>query len=1149
MFKNFWKHDQTLILQYVKNIAWPCIFRFNFRDRRKATEEPENEDEVETESRSEKNKRLNSEKCKRYRAKQIKDENWVECERVRSKIYRLQMTPERRERSRELGRIRNQKYRVRLKEIDIPKKKTTRKQQEETRKYWRDKKRESRVKLGSQKKRRVKEYDRSRKTKSNTKPESTVAPEEERVFSSPEAFRQAKYRAKRCLPRNSKSAARILTELVKTASPRKKSILEQNCIVSPRKKEMYEHLSKTVQSNLTKGVKRNVCKQFAKNIKGHKYGQLRPASSLLGVRYLWLQRVSSLKTQIERKSKSGKEAQETVKDFYIQANVSTCLPDKKKVVNNKPTHILNQSIAKTYEKFTEEYPETASVIKKTKFWQLRPKNLKTVDNHKWVMCVCPKCTNVEFGVKCIKKLMNCGIVKIENNVVLNDKYDAMNLTLCKRDNGQKFNKAECVSRKCESCGVKFMQDLIKLDLENENKTVEWNRWALDNVTKKMGLQVKMGTVKQCLAQFCEDVEDFSSHFFTATWQYDQHAKIHKTLDSNTLLMVTDYGENFRHCYQDEPGSMHFLYTQTTIHPVVCIYKENDMRIQEDIIIVSNDLLHDCHAVSKYVETAQDLLESRGLVFSKKIRFSDTAASQYRSKQAFSYLSKMPDNNEYHFFGAHHGKGPADGAVAVVKSSITRAIKARNVVLRTSREMFDYCEKELTVNTATYKRTFIFIEPFERPELPSCQTLDGTHKVHSVRNLPSLHFRSLSCFCSFCIGCNEDKSNLTKCENEQYLQSWKTVEEWKDWMKKGKKARATVVPSKKCKIEPANPSQKRGRSCSEGSPKGKKSKVAHVPTNALRKAKRVGKEESTLPPKRCKTTPANDCGKRILRSSNLLNLVEQVTSEKVKKTKATKTNEKPVNAEKVKKMKATKTKTKQESSSLISLDVENNVKKLFNKIHTYLTTLARRSFFNHTQNLLCGEDYETIKEIAEILQPLIEEKYPIKVAKNVDTSSFKVDENSVALFPSDCSKELIPFSNYGEGNCLYKSASMICHGTEDEHVEHRIRTCMELARFDYLYLNQNYIAETKALKLKNMDKIYASFSKFDSFDGNVESLFKKEVRNNLFDQQTAGCWHVHALAEVLGTKLMVVYPEYGGHTVRKHLQGVITPRSQTGVSRS
>ena len=118
------------------------------------------------------------------------------------------------------------------------------------------------------------------------------------------------------------------------------------------------------------------------------------------------------------------------------------------------------------------------------------------------------------------------------------------------------------------------------------------------------------------------------------------------------------------------------------------------------------------------------------------------------------------------------------------------------------------------------------------------------------------------------------------------------------------------------------------------------------------------------------------------------------------------------------------------------------------------TAKRKTFFNSVQYELGGEEYVTMKEVFTILVPLVEAKYPIAPKTDVDTSQLNVCNASLTLLPADI-VNLIPYENYGDVNCLYKSASMIVTGHPRDQNEFRVRTVMELCAFDALYLSDSF----------------------------------------------------------------------------------------------
>ena len=93
-------------------------------------------------------------------------------------------------------------------------------------------------------------------------------------------------------------------------------------------------------------------------------------------------------------------------------------------------------------------------------------------------------------------------------------------------------------------------------------------------------------------EFREEMHSYPYHLFVANWQYDQFITLKENLPSNNfLLQVVDFAENYRHAYQDEPTQAHWAYNQTTIHPNVCFYVRDEKKVQEDVIVISDDYIY------------------------------------------------------------------------------------------------------------------------------------------------------------------------------------------------------------------------------------------------------------------------------------------------------------------------------------------------------------------------------------------------------------------------------------------------------------------------------------------------------------------------------------------------------------------------------
>ena len=67
----------------------------------------------------------------------------------------------------------------------------------------------------------------------------------------------------------------------------------------------------------------------------------------------------------------------------------------------------------------------------------------------------------------------------------------------------------------------------------------------------------------------------------------------------------------------------------------------------------------------------------------------------------------------------------------------------------------------------------------------------------------------------------------------------------------------------------------------------------------------------------------------------------------------------------------------------------------------------------------------------------------------------IDPLSVDLYPQD-RPALQPVKIYGDGNCLARAGSFLAFGTEDEHVEIRMRIACELALHSDIYQDDSFL---------------------------------------------------------------------------------------------
>ncbi|GFO15724.1 hypothetical protein PoB_004222900 [Plakobranchus ocellatus] len=218
--------------------------------------------------------------------------------------------------------------------------------------------------------------------------------------------------------------------------------------------------------------------------------------------------------------------------------------------------------------------------------------------------------------------------------------------------------------------------------------------AFDHYRKKDQLQVPYSSFKELRLQH---LLPFTSHKFRECLCEYCMCIVLITKAVNTFLspekrIKDHYGA------QDAPQGCHWNNQQTTIHPIVATYRCNENNCLKIItgrkVFISDDLTHDHHAVHHLFTKAVKLLQSEEVAFSRVIGFSDGASTHYKNRISFAHCSHafvdLKIMSERHFFGSRHGKGPCDREIEVIKTSVTRAVAARQGVV----EFFNMCRVRL-----------------------------------------------------------------------------------------------------------------------------------------------------------------------------------------------------------------------------------------------------------------------------------------------------------------------------------------------------------------------------------------------------------------------------------------------------------------------
>ena len=251
--------------------------------------------------------------------------------------------------------------------------------------------------------------------------------------------------------------------------------------------------------------------------------------------------------------------------------------------------------------------------------------------------------------------------------------------------------------------------------------------------------------------------------------------VRDNLKAGYLLQVLDFGQNYMNIFQDEPQSKHWDHSQTTIHPIVNFYlKEGESVVTvEEHIMISDDKNHDKYAVKAFEQASLDHLKEKGFTPTHIIQFNDNCSSQYKSRGIIQFVSYSDVPKLKMYFGARHGKGPADGAVGRVKAAAARAVKSGQFLIRSAGEFYNFCKEKLNKNTSgTFVQSFFFIEDIKQDEPIAAVMTKTSSTWHSVRScgIPLVvEAREIGCVCESCM-----LGDGAACPNQAYCSPWKPI---------------------------------------------------------------------------------------------------------------------------------------------------------------------------------------------------------------------------------------------------------------------------------------------------------------------------------------------------------------------------------------
>ncbi|KAJ8665126.1 hypothetical protein QAD02_006788 [Eretmocerus hayati] len=187
--------------------------------------------------------------------------------------------------------------------------------------------------------------------------------------------------------------------------------------------------------------------------------------------------------------------------------------------------------------------------------------------------------------------------------------------------------------------------------------------------------------------------------------------------------------------------IHWNNTQTTIHPFVVYWVDEDSNLQfASFVLISESLEHNTECVHLFQKRLVAWLKQKFSVegIENIFDFSDGASSQYENKKNFVNLVYHYEDfgiaAEWPSFATSHGKNACDGIGGIVKKFIKRESLRRpdEVPNASSRAVFDLVEHKfptITFDFCSHKDHEIE-EKLVSKRFDGLQTVNGTRSFHA-----------------------------------------------------------------------------------------------------------------------------------------------------------------------------------------------------------------------------------------------------------------------------------------------------------------------------------------------------------------------------------------------------------------------------------
>ena len=422
-----------------------------------------------------------------------------------------------------------------------------------------------------------------------------------------------------------------------------------------------------------------------------------------------------------------------VDDFYHNDDVSNIMPGKADTISIMKDGVrttlqkrhMTMTIGEAYALFQEDHHP--DLLRKSKFAELRPKDVLLVSKYPQNVCGCRYHTNMCLLLSALNK-------KLPQIFPVYSRAEFLAQCACN------LESQECMIGDCEACcdgkllAENFTNKIPPAILKDQIKYHKWTSGA------RVEKEQITSSVEEACKTLAGDLTAFRWHSFVKTHQENSY-KLDKSVaqapDSKVLCLQMDFSENFSIQQQNEIQSAHWHHDQLTVYTIMMWHRQSKL----PWVIISDNLSHDKFAVTAFLKVILDEIKSsESFKEVQEVRvWTDGPSSQYKNRYIFYLLQQIrpllePITLVWNFFATSHGKGPCDGLGGTVKRIVQRKIRT-GAEVRSAQDFCQAVNANIKVSEISSEETHqicstLGIEPKWNRLMP----ISGTMNAHFVKSI-------------------------------------------------------------------------------------------------------------------------------------------------------------------------------------------------------------------------------------------------------------------------------------------------------------------------------------------------------------------------------------------------------------------------------